>query len=181
MTVQGGYLSNGGTSRDGNEMEVDVITVVGSMYVRASAFDQSAWDYAACENKSVQALFFNDDVWFNGHLARRGVARIRLGWQRNDTHLGFSGAYRLGHQVRRKGGLRQSANFAWNTFGDRAVWAFAEAFAARVPCEVTHVASSWAYMCHFDPADNARARRIRAADAEQQQKELERPALASGG
>ena len=69
--------------------------------------------------------------------------------------------YRLGHQVRRKGGLKQGANAAWGTFGDRSVWAFAEDF-MRTLCTVEHVGTSFANMCHFEPRRKAAARRMLA-------------------
>ena len=107
----------------------------------------------------MQGLFFNDDIWFNGHLARKGVRRVRLGWTLNES--GWKTGYRLGHQVRRKGGLKQGANAAWGTFGDRSVWAFAEDF-MRTLCTVEHVGASFANMCHFEPRRKAAARRMLA-------------------
>ena len=159
QTLPAGYLSNGGTSPKGEDHDVDVLTVVGSLFVRADAFDSHTWDYTACRNETVQGLFFNDDIWFNGHLARKGVRRVRLGWMLNES--GWKTGYRLGHQVRRKGGLKQGANAAWGTFGDRSVWAFAEDF-MRTLCTVEHVGTSFADMCHFDPRRKAAARRMLA-------------------
>lgn len=87
-----------------DDLHVHLITVVGSMFVRASAFGADAWDYRRCPPAARAALYTNDDIWFSAVLARRKVRRIRLGWpypkrEPSDWHCtdcAEGGPYRLG-------------------------------------------------------------------------------------
>lgn len=67
-----------GKGATGHAVPVDYITITGSMFVPAAAFDESIWDYSGCPSATRTALFVNDDLWINGHLARRGVKRLRV-------------------------------------------------------------------------------------------------------
>jgi hypothetical protein len=51
---------------------VDVVTGTWGLLVQPRFFDQALTDYG----NSPSEAFFVDDIWFNGHLARRGVPRI---------------------------------------------------------------------------------------------------------
>ncbi len=51
---------------------VDVLTSTWGTLVRPSFFDAAVRDYAAYPADA----FFVDDLWFSGHLARRGVPRF---------------------------------------------------------------------------------------------------------
>lgn len=60
-----------GTALD-HPLEVDVVTGTWGLAVRPHFFDAEVFDFSAYP----EAAYFVDDIWFNGHLARRGVPRF---------------------------------------------------------------------------------------------------------
>ena len=58
-------------TRVGAPTRMDIITGCGGILVKPRFFDGAVFDYSA----APPSAFFVDDVWFSGHLARRGVRR----------------------------------------------------------------------------------------------------------
>lgn len=53
-------------------MDVDIITGTWGFMVQPDFFDDGVTDYSGYPD----AAFFVDDIWFSGHLARRGIPRV---------------------------------------------------------------------------------------------------------
>lgn len=58
---------------------LDLLAAVGTMFMQQQHFDRGVFDYGACPPQLARQMFFVDDVWLNGHMARKGVPRVRLG------------------------------------------------------------------------------------------------------
>jgi len=54
-----------------NDTPTDILMGCGGIGVRPTFFDTSVFDYSDAPPEA----FYVDDIWFNGHLARRGVER----------------------------------------------------------------------------------------------------------
>lgn len=137
-------VQNGGASHSADNA-VDVLTATGSIMVQLRQLDSLVVEgYKGCTPDAAQALYFNDDIWFNAHLARRGVPRMRLLWNISDVQATLPGwangvhkkdayvPYARGLSRLRPGALKQGPNANWTAYGSAAVMAMAPTFTKNV-------------------------------------------------